>query len=110
MAERRCCDHLPLTPMQTGSQGSWQNALLSAPRLFAQATQVGSSGGTVNLSDASAESVTLASSSNPLSAVSFNLTAAGTIGIGIFPNFFINAVNWSLGLTQNAKGMAALLR
>ena len=37
------------------------------------------------------------------------VTAAGTIGIGIFPNFFINAVNWSLGLTQGSH-TAMLLR
>ncbi|MGA9564069.1 MAG: NADH-quinone oxidoreductase subunit N [Candidatus Korobacteraceae bacterium] len=36
-------------------------------------------------------------------------TAAGTIGIGIFPNFFINAVNWSLGLVQGSH-MAMMLR
>ena len=29
-------------------------------------------------------------------------TAAGTVGIGIFPNFFINAVNWSLGLMNSS--------
>jgi NADH-quinone oxidoreductase subunit N len=30
------------------------------------------------------------------------VTAAGTVGIGIFPNFFINAVNWSLGLVNGS--------
>jgi hypothetical protein len=37
------------------------------------------------------------------------LTAAGTIGIGIFPNFFINAVNWSLGIMGSAH-TAMLMR
>jgi len=37
------------------------------------------------------------------------VTAAGTVGIGVFPNFFIGAVNWSLGLTQ-ATRVASLLR
>jgi NADH-quinone oxidoreductase subunit N len=36
------------------------------------------------------------------------VTAIGTVGIGLFPNFFINAVNWSLGLTQG--GHVAMLR
>jgi len=30
------------------------------------------------------------------------VTAAGTIFIGIFPNYFINAVNWSLGMVGSA--------
>jgi len=30
------------------------------------------------------------------------VTAAGTVGIGLFPNFFINAVNWSLGLVNGS--------
>ncbi len=46
----------------------------------------------------------------PAMTLALTITAAGTVGIGLFPNFFINAVNWSLGLTQNAQGMAALLR
>jgi NADH-quinone oxidoreductase subunit N len=37
------------------------------------------------------------------------ITAAGTIGIGLFPNFFIWTANWSLGLTQ-ASHVARLLR
>jgi hypothetical protein len=37
------------------------------------------------------------------------VTAAGTVGIGIFPNFFINAVNWSLGLV-NGSHVAMLMR
>ena len=28
---------------------------------------------------------------------------SGTIGIGLFPNFFINAVNWSLGIARARK-------
>jgi NADH-quinone oxidoreductase subunit N len=42
--------------------------------------------------------------------LALTLTGAGTIMIGLFPNFFINAVNWSLGITQGAQGMASLLR
>jgi NADH-quinone oxidoreductase subunit N len=37
------------------------------------------------------------------------LTAAGTIGIGLFPNFFINTVNWSLGMMGSAN-TALLMR
>jgi NADH-quinone oxidoreductase subunit N len=37
------------------------------------------------------------------------ITAAGTIGIGLFPNFFIWTANWSLGLTQSSH-VAQLLR
>ena len=46
----------------------------------------------------------------PAMTLALSITAAGTVGIGLFPNFFINVVNWSLGLAQNAPGMAALLR
>ena len=42
--------------------------------------------------------------------LALTITGLGTIGIGMFPNVFINAVNWSLGLTQGAQGMASLLR
>jgi NADH-quinone oxidoreductase subunit N len=45
----------------------------------------------------------------PFMQLALGLTAAGTIGIGVFPNFFIGAVNWSLGLTQ-ATHVASLLR
>jgi NADH-quinone oxidoreductase subunit N len=37
------------------------------------------------------------------------VTAAGTVGIGLFPNFFISGANWALGLTQGAH-MATLFR
>jgi NADH-quinone oxidoreductase subunit N len=37
------------------------------------------------------------------------VTAAGTIGIGILPNYFIEAVNWSLGLAHAAP-IATLVR
>jgi NADH-quinone oxidoreductase subunit N len=47
---------------------------------------------------------------SPAMGLALTLTAAGTVVIGLFPNFFINAVNWSLGLTQGSSGMAALLR
>jgi NADH-quinone oxidoreductase subunit N len=47
---------------------------------------------------------------SPAMTLALGITAVATVGIGIFPNVFINAVNWSLGLTQNAQGMAALLR
>ncbi len=46
----------------------------------------------------------------PAMTLALTITAVGTVGIGLFPNFFIGTVNWSLGLTQNAPGMAALLR
>jgi len=38
----------------------------------------------------------------PAMGLALLVTAAGTIGIGIFPNFFINAVNWSLGIMGTA--------
>jgi hypothetical protein len=37
------------------------------------------------------------------------ITAAGTIGIGLAPNFFINGANWALGLTLGTQHMARLL-
>jgi NADH-quinone oxidoreductase subunit N len=42
--------------------------------------------------------------------LALTVTAVGTVGIGLFPNFFINAVNWSLGITTGSQHMAALLR
>ena len=42
--------------------------------------------------------------------LALTITAIGTVGIGLFPNFFINAVNWSLGIAQGSQHMAALLR
>src|SRR5271165_259953 len=41
--------------------------------------------------------------------LALTITALGTVVIGLFPNFVINAVNWSLGIAQNAPGTAALL-
>ncbi len=38
------------------------------------------------------------------------ITGIATVGIGIFPNFFIQAVNWSLGIAAGSQHMAALLR
>ena len=38
----------------------------------------------------------------PAMGLALAITAAGTILIGIFPNFFINAVNWSLGIMGSA--------
>ena len=38
----------------------------------------------------------------PAMALALVVTAAGTIFIGIFPNYFINAVNWSLGMVGSA--------
>ncbi|MGA7463606.1 MAG: NADH-quinone oxidoreductase subunit N [Candidatus Korobacteraceae bacterium] len=46
----------------------------------------------------------------PAMKLALSITAIGTIGIGLFPNFFINAVNWSLGIAQNSHHMAALIR
>jgi NADH-quinone oxidoreductase subunit N len=46
----------------------------------------------------------------PAMRLALTVTAVGTIGIGLFPNFFINAVNWSLGIGQGSHHMAALLR
>ena len=45
----------------------------------------------------------------PAMGLALAVTAAGTIGIGIFPNFFINAVNWSLGIMGSAH-TAMLMR
>src|SRR5450631_956620 len=45
----------------------------------------------------------------PAMGLALLVTAAGTVGIGIFPNFFINAVNWSLGLV-NGSHTAMLMR
>jgi len=43
-------------------------------------------------------------------ALALAVTASGTIGIGLFPNFFINAVNWSLGLMPGSSHIATLFR
>jgi NADH-quinone oxidoreductase subunit N len=45
----------------------------------------------------------------PAMGLALLVTAAGTVGIGIFPNFFINAVNWSLGLV-NGSHVAMIMR
>jgi NADH-quinone oxidoreductase subunit N len=37
------------------------------------------------------------------------VTAAATVGIGLFPNIFINAANWSLGIAQGPH-MTGMLR
>ncbi len=47
---------------------------------------------------------------SPAMRLALTITAVGTIGIGLFPNFFINGVNWSLGIAQGSHHMAALLR
>jgi len=46
----------------------------------------------------------------PAMRLALTITAAGTVWIGLFPNFFINAANWSLGLVEGSQHMAALLR
>ena len=46
---------------------------------------------------------------SPAMSLALGITAAGTIVIGLFPNFFINAVNWSLGIAQSVPGTAAML-
>jgi hypothetical protein len=38
------------------------------------------------------------------------ITAFATLFIGILPNFFINIVNWSLGIAQSAATTAQLMR
>ena len=47
---------------------------------------------------------------SPAMSLALGITAAGTIVIGLFPNFFINAVNWSLGIGNGTQGLSALLR
>jgi NADH-quinone oxidoreductase subunit N len=47
---------------------------------------------------------------SPAMQLALTITAAGTVGIGLFPNFFINVANWSLGLVEGSQRMAALLR
>ena len=46
----------------------------------------------------------------PAMRLALTITAVATVGIGLFPNFFINAVNWSLGIAAGSQHMAALLR
>ncbi len=41
--------------------------------------------------------------------LALTITGVATVGIGVFPNFFIGAVNWSLGLTQTPH-VASLFR
>jgi NADH-quinone oxidoreductase subunit N len=38
------------------------------------------------------------------------LTTVATVGIGIFPNVFIRAANWSLGIAQNASSVAQIVK
>jgi NADH-quinone oxidoreductase subunit N len=38
----------------------------------------------------------------PAMGLALAITAIATFGIGLFPNFFINAANWSLGIVGNA--------
>ena len=45
----------------------------------------------------------------PAMRLALTITGVATVGIGLFPNFFIWAANWSLGLTQ-ATRVASLLR
>jgi len=47
---------------------------------------------------------------SPSMTLALGITAAGTVIIGLFPNYVINVVNWSLGLAQSAPGTTALLR
>jgi NADH-quinone oxidoreductase subunit N len=46
----------------------------------------------------------------PAMRLALTITAAGTVVIGLFPNFFINITNWSLGLVQGTQHMARILR
>jgi len=46
----------------------------------------------------------------PAMTLALGITAAGTVIIGLFPNYVINVVNWSLGLATGSQHMAALLR
>jgi NADH-quinone oxidoreductase subunit N len=46
----------------------------------------------------------------PAMRLALTITAAGTVGIGLFPNFFINVANWSLGLVEGTQHMARMLR
>ena len=41
--------------------------------------------------------------------VAVGITALATLGIGLYPNPFIQLVNWSLGLTQVAP-VASLMK
>ena len=45
----------------------------------------------------------------PMMRLVLAVTAIGTVGIGLFPNFFINVTNWSLGAMQGSH-VATLLR
>src|SRR5271167_3383483 len=47
---------------------------------------------------------------SPAMRLALTITAVGTVGIGLFPNFFTNAANWSLGLVQGSQHMAMLFR
>ena len=46
----------------------------------------------------------------PAMKLALTVTAVATVGIGLFPNFFINAASWSLGLVQGTQHMARMLR
>ncbi|MGZ4824009.1 MAG: NADH-quinone oxidoreductase subunit N, partial [Terriglobales bacterium] len=42
--------------------------------------------------------------------IALAVTAIGTVGIGIFPEFFIRAAGWSLGMQQTGTSLLGLLR
>ena len=39
-----------------------------------------------------------------------SLATIATVGIGVFPNAFIRAANWSVGITQSAPSVAQGIR
>ena len=47
---------------------------------------------------------------SPAMKVALAVTAVGTIGIGIFPEFFIRAAGWSLGIQQAGTSVLGFLR
>jgi len=42
--------------------------------------------------------------------IALAVTAIGTVGIGIFPEFFIRAAGWSLGIQQVGTSVLGFLK
>jgi NADH-quinone oxidoreductase subunit N len=47
---------------------------------------------------------------SPAMRLALGITAAGTVIVGVFPNYAIEIVNWSLGIAQGTPGISAVLK
>ena len=47
---------------------------------------------------------------SPGMGVALTVTAAATVGIGLFPEVFIRLTNWGIGITQQAASVAQIVK